>query len=88
MMTYIKLGKVRGIYFEIRKELKFHTFFKKNTFHHETIIDIPYAQIIFTSGRWKPAKKFPKCDVPIRSVSNGNKQTDKTAKCPQRIRGS
>jgi len=71
MITYIKLGKVRGLSLEVSKELGASPFFKKNTFHHETIIDIPYTQITFTSAKWTPYKKSVKS---VRSVANGNQQ--------------
>ena len=76
MMNYIKLGRVRGVSVEINRDLGIKPFFEKNSFHHETIIDIPYAQIIYTSGKWCAKKR-----VPIRSAANGNKKTKQTTKC-------
>jgi hypothetical protein len=75
MITYLKLGRVRGISLEFKKELGVTPLFIKNTFHYETIIDIPYVQIIYTSGKW-----FPK-----RRVSNVNKENGKTGKNSKRI---
>jgi hypothetical protein len=78
MMTYIKLGKVRALFIEIKKDFGTKPFFQKNTFHHETIVDIPYVQIIYTSAQWRPRNKIfqmPSSDVKkiaIRSASNGN----------------
>ena len=79
MITYIKLGQVRGISLEINRNLGLKPFFRKNSFHHETIIDIPYAQFIYTSGRWYPKKR-----VPIRSAANINEKTNKITKNTKR----
>lgn len=86
MIIYIKLGKVRGLSIEINRDLGFMPFFQKNTFHHETIVDIPCVQIIYTSGRWFPKKRMPTYDnltkkIPIRSASNVNQKTGKTTSC-------
>ncbi len=70
MITYIKLGKIRGFSIEFQKDFGTKPFFKKNTFHYETIVDIPYAQITYTSGRW----------LPLRRAVNVNKKTNKTTK--------
>lgn len=92
MMTYIKLGKIRGLFVEFNKEFGSSPFFQKNTFHHETIIDIPYAQFIYTSGRWRPVQQ--KQDkgssvkkIPIRSASNVNQENGETTECPKRVHG-
>ncbi len=53
---------------EIETGFGLKPFFKRNTFHYETIIDIPYIQIIYTSGKW----------FPLRSVSNVNEETTQT----------
>lgn len=82
MINYIKLGKVRGLCVEINRELGLKPFFKKNGFHHETIIDIPYAQIIYTSSKWCDKKR-----VLIRSVANANQKTKQVAKCSKRTSG-
>lgn len=67
MIIYISLGKIRGISIELGKDLGSSPIFKKNTFHYETIIDIPYGQIIYTSEKWFPVNLNLK-----RRVSNGN----------------
>lgn len=79
MINYIKLGNIRGISIELNTELGIKALFKRNSFKHETIIDIPYAQIIYTSGRWCAKKR-----VPIRSVANGNKEIRQTSKNTKR----
>lgn len=85
MITYIKLGKTRGLSLELNINFGLKPFFRKNSLHYETIIDIPWAQIIFTSGRWVPKNKGTKKSVvtkhlPIRRASNVNKQNNKTTK--------
>lgn len=67
----MKLGKVRGISIELGKNLGSTPIFEKNTFHYETIIDIPYVQIVYTSSRWFPVNRKLK-----RRVSNGNAEKD------------
>ena len=75
MINYIKLGKTRAICIELNQEFGLKPFFRKNRFHHEIIIDIPYVQIIYTTGEWRKRIK-----VPIRSVDNDNKENRKTTK--------
>lgn len=87
MMTYyIKLGRIRGISIELNRELGSRPFFQKNTFHHETILDIPYVQIIYTSGLWVPKKRSKALikKIPIRSASNVNEETGQITKCSKR----
>jgi len=86
MIYYIKLGKIRGLSLELKKDFGLKPFFEKNTFHHETIIDIPLAQIIYTSGKWTPKKRVIRKPVvtktaKMRSASNVNSQDDQTTKC-------
>lgn len=71
MIAYIKLGKVRGLSIEWKHDFGLKPFFRKNEFHKETIIDIPYVQITYTSSKWSP----------LRSASNVNEETNKTTKC-------
>lgn len=75
MITYLKLGRVRGLSLELKKDLGSRPFFQKNTFHYETIIDIPYVQITYTSGRG-----FPK-----RRAANVNKENGKTGENSKRV---
>lgn len=82
MIIYIKLGRVRGVSIDLKYDLGCKPFFSKKNFHHETIIDIPYAQIAYTSGKWFPSQA--KLGKLKRSVSNGNKQNGKTSKSSQR----
>ena len=85
MIHYIKLGKVRGLSIEINKNFGSKPIFRKNSLHGETILDIPYGQLIFTSGQWKALK--PKAikpavtkNLPIRRASNVNSQDYQTSK--------
>jgi hypothetical protein len=78
MITYLKLGRVRGLSLELKKDFGSRPFFQKNTFHYETIIDIPYVQIMYTSGKW-----FPK-----RRASNVNKENGKIRENSKRVHKS
>lgn len=80
MIIYIKLGKVRALAIEINKELGLKPLCNKNSFRHEVVIDIPYTQIVYTSGRWCRKKR-----VAIRSIANGNEETNQTSKNLKRI---
>jgi len=70
MLIYIKLGKVRGLAVEIQKEFGRKPFFLKKSFDTETIIDIPYTQLVYTPSNW----------YPIRKASNGNNKTGQASK--------
>ncbi|MCI5061254.1 MAG: hypothetical protein MRY79_09350 [Alphaproteobacteria bacterium] len=70
MITYMKLGRVRGLSIEIKRDFGARPFFRKNTFHYETIVDIPYAQITYTSSKW----------IPLRSAANVNEKAQQTKK--------
>lgn len=48
MFAYLKCGKSAAIYFELSKNLGKHPIFSINSCNEETIINIPYGQIIFT----------------------------------------
>ena len=90
MIIYIKLGKIRGLSIELQKEYGLNPLFQKNTFHYETIFDIPYGQIIYTSGKWYPFKKKGKKtlglkpggkkSLPLRRPSNVNRQDHNATK--------
>ena len=93
MITYIKLGKTLGLSIELNRNFGLKPFFRKNSFHHETIIDIPWAQIIFTSGKWVPINKGTKKSVvtknmPKRSASNVNSKNNQTTKRVNRVHGN
>ncbi len=71
MIKHIKLGKVRALTLEISNDFGLKPFFKRNKYHYEVIIDIPYTQIIFTSGNW----------IPKRSITNDDKEIIKNTGC-------
>lgn len=75
MITLLKLGKIRALSLEVNTDLGARPFFQKNTFHYETIIDIPYVQITYTSGKW-----FPK-----RRAANVNKKNGKAGEDTWRV---
>lgn len=53
MFAYYKCGDLAAIYVEFSKSLGLQPFFGIKTCNEETVIDIPYGQIIFT-----PQKKL------------------------------
>jgi hypothetical protein len=48
MIIFLPLGNNRSMSVELRHDFGASPFFEKKSFHIETIIDIPYAQIIYT----------------------------------------
>lgn len=54
---FIKLGKIRALNVELNKEFGFLPFYKKTSYRCETILDMPYTQVIFTSGTWTPFRR-------------------------------
>lgn len=54
MIAYFKLGKVRGLSLEINTEFGAKPVYKKTQHGCEIVVDVPYTQIIYTSGRWTP----------------------------------
>lgn len=54
MIRYIKLGKIRGLSFEINPEFGAKPVYKTTRHHCEIVVDMPYTQIIYTSGDWTP----------------------------------
>ncbi len=53
MILYVKLGNVRAVTMEWNKEFGRGPLFKRTSYHCETIVDMPYTQLIITSGKWK-----------------------------------
>lgn len=70
MVILIKLGKVRSISMELNKDFGFWPLLKRTSYRCETILDVPYTQLIFTSGKW----------TPIRRAANDHKKTEETAR--------
>ena len=71
MILYIKLGKVRSISFEWNRAFGTRPLFKRISYRCETIVDVPYTQIIFTSGKW----------TPLRRATNDQQKNDKAEQC-------
>jgi hypothetical protein len=51
MFAYVKYGKRFAVYAEASKELGMRPIFRLNTCNGETILNLPYAQVILTPGR-------------------------------------
>ena len=54
MIIYLKLGKVRGVSIEVNKKFGVKPLYKTTKHHCETVVDMPYIQLIYTSGDWSP----------------------------------
>lgn len=52
MFAYCKYGKYFAVYAELSKGLGSRPAFRLNTCNGETILNLPYAQVILTPG-WK-----------------------------------
>lgn len=74
MIFYLKLGKTRAMSAEFKKDFGSKPLFEKKSFHRETIIDIPYAQFVYTPSNW-----FPR-----REAANGNNKIRQTGKSLKR----
>jgi hypothetical protein len=74
MILYLKLGNIRSISCEWNKEFGGLPLFKRTSYHCETIVDMPYTQLIFTSGRWTPKRR----------AANDKQKNEKTSKYPSR----
>lgn len=83
MIFYIKLGKVRAVSVEFNREFAATPLFKKTSFRCETILDMPYTQLVFTSGKWSPLKQVMRC---VANDDNETVKTRKTAKYPSGTR--
>ncbi len=51
MFTYRRYGKRFAVYAEVSKELGMRPFFRLNRCNGETVLNIPYGQVILTPGR-------------------------------------
>lgn len=69
MMIYLKLGRVRAMNIEFNKEFGLFPVYKKTSYRCETILDMPYTQLIFTSGKW----------TPLRRASNDTEKAEQTS---------
>ncbi len=60
MIFYFKLGKVRALSIEVSKSFGAKPVYKKDKYRCETIVDVPYIQCIYTSGKWLPLETLNK----------------------------
>lgn len=74
MMIFIRLGCVRALNIEFNRDFGIWPFYKKTSYRCETILDMPYTQVIFTSGKW----------TPLRRASNDTEKTEQTARDTER----
>ena len=70
MMIHVKLGRVRALNIELNTQYGFLPLYKKTSYRCETILDMPYTQLIFTSGKW----------TPLRRASNDTEKIEQTAR--------
>lgn len=77
MIFYVKLGRVRGLSVELSSMLGIIPVYKRISFRCETIVDMPYMQIIYTSGRWSPVR-----DDFRRSVANDREKNPEDSENP------
>lgn len=69
MTIFIKLGKISSISVEWNREFGAWPLLKRTSYRCETIVDMPYTQLIFTSGQW----------TPLRRAANDTQETEKIA---------
>ena len=69
VIIYFRLGIVRAVTVELNEEFGRPLLCKRKSYHCETIVDMPYTQIIFTSEKWTPTKR----------AANDEQKTYKTA---------
>lgn len=76
MMIHIKLGGVRALNVEFNKDFGFLPLYKKTSYRCETILDMPYTQVIFTSGTWTPLRRASNDTEKIEQAAGDLKRTD------------
>ena len=77
MIVYVKMGKVRSMSVEWNKEFGGLPLFKQTSYRCETIVDMPYTQIIFTSGKWTPIRRAANDEQKIEEVAEHSAGTDR-----------
>lgn len=70
MILYLKLGKTRSISMEYNKEFGASPAFRKTSYRCETIVDMPYTQIIYTSGKWTPIRRAANDEQKIEKITS------------------
>lgn len=78
MFAYFKCGKSAALYIEFSKNLGLRPFFRIKTCNGETVLDIPYGQLIFTPPR--KAMQKPKQRVKVEPTND--EQADKKIHAP------
>ncbi len=69
MIILLKFGKAGSMSLEWNKEFGNGPLFKKTSYRCETIVDMPYTQLILTSGKW----------TPLRRAANDKQKNEKAA---------
>ena len=77
MIIYMKIGRVRSISLEWNKEFGGLPLFKQTSYRCETIVDMPYTQIIFTSGKWTPIRRAANDEQKIEEAAEHTARTDR-----------
>lgn len=76
MTIFIRLGKVRSISIEWNKDFGVTPLCSKVSYRCETIIDMPYTQIIYTSGKWTPLRRAANDDQETKKITGNFTGTD------------
>ena len=77
MIILLKMGKIRSMSVECIKEFGKWPLFKRTSYRCETIVDMPYTQIIFTSGKWTPIRRAANDEQKIEEVAEHPAGTDR-----------
>ncbi len=77
MIIHVRLGNVRALTFEWNKEFGSWPLYKKTSYHCETIVDMPYSQLIYTSGKWTPARRAANDEQENEKTANNSSGTDR-----------
>jgi hypothetical protein len=77
MIIYVKMGKVRSMSLEWNREFGGLPLFKQTSYHCETIVDMPYTQIILTSGKWTPTRRAANDKQKVEETSEYSSGTDR-----------
>ncbi len=77
MILHLKMGKVRSISIEWNKEFGIWPLYNKTSYRCETIVDVPYTQILFTSGKWTPLRRAANDHEKTKKASKHSKRADR-----------
>ncbi len=70
MIIYLKLGHIRSISIEWNRDFGSSPLFHRTSYRCETIVDMPYTQILFTSGKWTPIRRAANDEQKIEKASD------------------